>query len=169
MQAVGEAKPEPMALTVGLPRGEILRRLDWDLVRVPGFAGINNHEGSRFTADRNALAPVMDRLAQRGVFFLDSRTTPDTQVGPAARAAGVETAGRDVFLDNVATVDAVDAQLRVLEAKARAQGSAIAIGHPHDVTLDAVAYWAARRDGFDLVTLSEAMRRKRPLRAALVR
>lgn len=160
MQAMGEADPGPMALSTGLPRAEILRRLDWALARVPGFIGINNHEGSRFTADRDALAPVMERLAARHVFFFDSRTTADTQIVPAARSAGVETGSRDVFLDNVATIDAIDAQLRALEAKAHAQGTAIAIGHPHELTLDAVAYWAAHQDGFELVTLREAMRRK---------
>ncbi|HWA90332.1 MAG TPA: divergent polysaccharide deacetylase family protein [Rhizomicrobium sp.] len=163
MQALGEADPGPMALTTALPRAEILRRLDWALARVPGFVGINNHEGSRFTADADALAPVMARLAERKVFFFDSRTTPDTQIVPMARAYGVSSAGRDVFLDNVATIDAVDASLHALEAKARAQGTAIAIGHPHQITLDAVAYWIAHRDGFALVTLREAMRRKQPL------
>jgi polysaccharide deacetylase 2 family uncharacterized protein YibQ len=167
MQAMGAADPGPMALSADLPRAEILRRLDWDFARVPGFVGINNHEGSKFTADRAALAPVMERLAGRGGFFFDSRTTADTQVMPAARAYGVETAARDVFLDDVPTVDAVDAQLRALEARARQQGAAIAIGHPHEITLDAVAYWAAHHDGFELVTLREAIRRKTELSLTL--
>ncbi len=160
MQAVSATRLGAMALTVDLPPQEIVRRLDRGLARVPGFIGINNHEGSRFTADREALAPVMEDLARRHVFFLDSRTTAATQVIAVARAHGVQTAARDVFLDDVVTIDAVDAQLRALEAKARAQGAAIAIGHPHDVTLDAVAYWAAHEREFDLVSLREAIRRK---------
>ena len=169
MQALGNADPGPMALEVDLPRAEILRRLDWALARVPGFVGVNNHEGSRFTADADALAPVMARLAERNVFFFDSRTTPDTRGEAVARAYGVTSAGRDVFLDNVATIDAVDAELRALEAKARAQGVAIAIGHPHGITLDAVGYWIAHRGGFALITLREAIARKSrgPLRASL--
>lgn len=163
MQAMGEANPGPMALSVDLPRAEILRRLDWGLARVPGFAGINNHEGSKFTADRAALAVVMQRLAGRDIFFLDSRTTADTQVIPVARAYGVETGARDVFLDDVPAIHAVNAQLRALEARARIQGAAIAIGHPHAITLDAVAFWVAHERGFDLVTLREAMRRKTEL------
>ena len=102
----------------------------------------------------------MTRLAARRVFFFDSRTTAATQVVPAARAHGVETGARDVFLDDEPTLDGIDAQLRALEAKARAQGVAIAIGHPHEITLDAVAYWAAHQTGFRLVGLKEAMRRK---------
>lgn len=167
MQAMGEANPGPMALSVDLTPDEIVRRLDWDLARVPGFVGINNHEGSRFTADGAALAVVMRRLQGRDIFFFDSRTTADTQVIPVARAYGIETASRDVFLDDVPTIDGVDAQLRVLEAKARAQGVAIAIGHPHEITLDAVAYWAAHERGFDLVPLREAIRRKTELSLSL--
>jgi polysaccharide deacetylase 2 family uncharacterized protein YibQ len=163
MQAMGEADPGPMALSVSLPAEENVRRLDWALARVPGFEGINNHEGSRFTADAAALAPVMEDLKRRGVFFFDSRTTAQSRVLQAAHAAGVESAARDVFLDDVATIDGVDAQLRALEAKARAQGAAIAIGHPHDITLAAVAYWTAHQRSFRLVTLTEAMRRKSSL------
>lgn len=169
MQAMGDADPGPMALAVSLPAEENVRRLDWALARVPGFDGINNHEGSRFTADAAALAPVMDDLKRRGVFFFDSRTTADSQVLQAAHAAGVESAARDVFLDDMPTVDGVDAQLRALEKRARAQGAAIAIGHPHDVTMDAVAYWAAHLHGLRLVTLRAAMRRKNALATAPIR
>ncbi len=160
MQAVTVTKLGSMALTTDLPPGEIVRRLDWALARVPGRIGINNHEGSRFTADRAALDPVMQDLSPRHLFFLDSRTTADTRVVAAARARGVQTGSRDVFLDDVVSLDAVDTQLRALEAKARVQGAAIAIGHPHEITLDAIAYWAAHEKGFALVTLREAMRRK---------
>jgi polysaccharide deacetylase 2 family uncharacterized protein YibQ len=160
MEAVGAHDPGPFALTTGLRPDEIVRRLDWALSRVPGFVGINNHEGSRFTADRANMALVMEHLAGHGAFFFDSRTTPDSQVLPVARAFGVASASRDIFLDDVGTIDAVDAQLRALETRAREQGTAIAIGHPHEITLDAVAYWTAHRSGFELITLSEAIRRK---------
>ena len=160
MEAVAPVDPGPMALRTDLPASENLRRFDWALSRVPGYVGVNNHEGSLFTADRNALIPVVERLSDRHVFFFDSRTDADSQVVTVARAFGVASAARDVFLDNVATIDAVDAQLRALEKRAKEQGVAIAIGHPHEITLDAVAYWAAHESGFDLVPLREAIRLK---------
>ena len=64
------------------------------------------------------------------------------------------------FLDDAPTVDGVEAQLRALERRAQSQGVAIAIGHPHEVTLDAIAYWAAHEDGFSLVDLRTAIRLK---------
>jgi hypothetical protein len=149
-----------MTLKTGLAPDEIVRRFDWALSRVPGFSGVNNHEGSRFTADSAALAPVMARLAERHVFFFDSRTTPDSQVVAVARAYGVTTASRDVFLDDVENIDAVDVQLRTLEKQAKETGIAIAIGHPHEITLDAISYWAAHQQGFTLVSLKDAIRLK---------
>ncbi len=160
MQAEGAHDPGPMTLTTDLSKDEILRRLDWALARVPDFVGVNNHEGSKFTAAAAALGPVMARIAERHVFFFDSRTTADSQVVAVARAWGVESSDRDVFLDDVATIDGVDAQLHALEAKARARGAAIAIGHPNEITLDAVAYWAAHETGFELVALKAAIRAK---------
>ena len=162
MEAEGDHNPGPLALTVGLTPDEIRGRLDAALARVPGAVGINNHMGSRFTADRAALIPVAEELAARHLFFFDSRTTAATQVVEVSHAFGVASEGRDVFLDDEQTAGAVGAQLTELESRARAQGIAIAIGHPHDVTLAALAAWTARAGarGFVLVPLSEAIRLK---------
>ena len=170
MEAVGEQNPGPFALTVGLAPDEIRSRLVAALARVPGAIGINNHMGSRFTADRDALIPVAEELAAHHLFFFDSRTTAETQIVAVAHAFGVASAGRDVFLDDEQTADAVGAQLMELEARARAQGIAIAIGHPHSVTLAALSVWTAHAGahGFILVPLSEAIRLKTERDAKLV-
>jgi polysaccharide deacetylase 2 family uncharacterized protein YibQ len=160
MQAEGPHDPGPMALSVSLTAQENIRRLEWAMSRVPDLVGINNHEGSLFTSNAAALDPVMARIAERRVFFFDSRTTPASRAVTVARAHGVESSDRDVFLDDVVTAVAVDAQLRALEAKARRSGAAIAIGHPNEITLDAVAHWAAHEQGFSLVTLKTAIRLK---------
>lgn len=160
MEPEGHDDPGPNALLTSLDRNEITRRLDWALSRVPGYAGVNNHMGSLFTQDRDALVPVMEQLAEAHVFFLDSRTTPKTIVVPMARMFGVASAGRDVFLDDVETREAIAAQLAETEVRAKEQGVAIAIGHPHDVTLDALAEWTKNLRGYELVPVSEAIRLK---------
>jgi uncharacterized protein len=162
MQAEGDHDPGPLALTVGLPEDEIHRRLAAALARVPGAIGLNNHMGSRFTESRAALIPVVEDLAARHLLFFDSRTIATTQVVTVAHAFGVASAGRDVFLDDEQTANAVALELQELETRARQQGVAIAIGHPHDVTLRALADWTARAAsrGFVLVPLSEAIRLK---------
>lgn len=146
-----------------LPAEENRRRLEWALSRVEGYVGINNHEGSVFTADRGALVPVAEALYGRGIFFLDSRTTPLSQVVPVARAFGVPSAERDVFLDDDQSSSSVARQLQELERVARSEGVAIAIGHPHAATLDLVTRWCAGLKGFRLIPVSEAIRMKTKL------
>jgi len=162
MEPEGREDPGPNALLDDLNHAEISRRLDWAMSRVPGYSGINNHMGSRFTQDRAALVPVMERLANARVFFLDSRTTPASAVVSMARIFGVPSAARDVFLDDIETPDAIASQLAATQARARSDGIAIAIGHPHAVTLDMLELWTARVQslGVQLVTVSEAIRIK---------
>lgn len=160
MEPEGRDDPGPNALYPELSRAEIAQRLAWDLDRVPGFSGINNHMGSRFTADRAALLPVVEMLADRHVFFLDSRTTPQSVVVTLARQFGVASASRDVFLDDDESAGAVAAQLALTERIARHSGSAIAIGHPHAATLAALEAWTVQLRGFALVPVSAAIRRK---------
>ncbi|MBA2588076.1 MAG: divergent polysaccharide deacetylase family protein [Alphaproteobacteria bacterium] len=163
MQALGRADPGPMTLRTGMAPEEIARRLGWNLSRVPGLVGINNHEGSRFTADAAGLTPVMATLKARHLFFFDSRTGPDSKVPVVAKVHGVMTAGRDIFLDDDPREAAVSAQLEMLGREARRSGVAIAIGHPHDVTLRLLKAWLAQDHGVTLVPLDEAMRLKAPV------
>jgi polysaccharide deacetylase 2 family uncharacterized protein YibQ len=162
MEPDGRTDPGPNALLTSLDAPTNNARLDWALSRIPGFSGINNHEGSRFTADRAALIPVMEYIADRHIFFLDSRTSAHTQVVTLARAFGVASAGRDVFLDDTISPQAIAAQLARAETIAREQGVVIAIGHPHPATMDALAHWTAQAvaRGYELVTASEAIRLK---------
>lgn len=158
MEALSHTNPGPMTLTVGAP--DIADKIAWNIARVPGLSGVNNHEGSRFTQDAPSLGPVMRALAARHLFFFDSRTGPRSQAMVVAQGLGVPTAGRDIFLDDTVTEAAVRQQLDALAATAKRQGAAIAIGHPHDVTLKVLAAWLAQDHGVTLVTLKDAMDRK---------
>ncbi len=152
--------PGPKVLESDLEASEIRARLAWGLGRFEGFAGINNHMGSRFTTDPEGMAVVMDELKARGLYFLDSRTSGGT-VGPqAARRAGVPYVSRNVFLDNINDPKAVARQLAAVERLARRGGRVVAIGHPRDVTLDLLADWLPTLDakGFDLVPVSRMIK-----------
>ena len=155
MEPKGAENPGPMPLMEGLSATEITERVDWALSRVSDYDGVNNHMGSRFTASREALIPVMRELSARKLFFLDSRTTPNTQAERLAREAGMLTGARDIFLDNDETAPAVERELAHVEEQARAHGSAIAIGHPHVETLAALETWSkdVEARGFRLVSL----------------
>jgi len=155
-----DAGPSP--LDIGIGNDEVLQRLRWDLTRFDGYVGINNHMGSRFTSDAGALEPVMQELRQRGLLFIDSRTVAHSAGTEVAGKYGVPHAGRDVFLDDEISTPAIAARLGELERVARHNGSAIAIGHPHDQTLDALKGWL--RDvpskGFVLVPVSAIVKER---------
>lgn len=148
--------PGPHAIRAATSEGEILSELDWMLGRFDGYVGINNHMGSRLTRDPARMAVVLADVKRRGLLFLDSRTTAQSVAGDTARRLGVPMAERDVFLDAVEQPAQVRAQLADLEMRARVQGHAIAIGHPKDVTLDALDHWMpqARANGFAFAPLT---------------
>jgi hypothetical protein len=154
-------RPGPNSLRTGLDRAELDRRLAWNLDRFKGYVGVNNHMGSRFTADAQALRPVIAELRRRGLLFLDSRTTTNSAGRRLALQAGVPYGARDIFLDNERSAERVAAQLRRVEEMARRNGAAIAIGHPHDETLSVLEHWIddLKQRGFVLAPVSAVIAR----------
>ena len=155
------ANPGPGALLVSFDRAEILRRLQAALASFDGYVGFNNHMGSKFTADRAGMDPVLQTAKDRGLLFLDSRTTASSVGDEIAQELAVPSAVRHVFLDDVDSIDNVRAQLLETEHLARRQGFAIAIGHPHDNTLLALSQW--------LPTLPDKGLAQAPLTAVVIR
>jgi len=102
---------------------------------VPFTSGINNHEGSRMTAEPVAMAWLMGELQRRNKFFVDSRTSAKTVAAAEAQKIGLPSVSRDVFLDNERTEPAITAQLQEAIRLARKHGSAVVIGHPYPQTL----------------------------------
>jgi len=152
--------PGPNVLLSGVPEAELMASLSWNLDQFDGYIGVNNHMGSRFTADLAGMTVVMHELSKRELIFLDSLTTNNSTGRRAARQAGVPFLARNVFLDHVDELDAIKARLDEVERLAKRQGFAIAIGHPHDATLEALAPWLAsvQSRGFQLVPLSALVR-----------
>lgn len=148
--------PGPDAIVTGLDPAELRRRADAMLDSFNGYVGVNNHMGSKFTQDAAGMRIVLEDIHARGLLFLDSRTIAGTAGPSIARALGMPYAERDVFLDNDASTGNVRAQLAEVEAVARRQGYAIAIGHPHDGTVEALAQWLPDIEarGFVLVPVS---------------
>ncbi|OAI93022.1 divergent polysaccharide deacetylase family protein [Pseudomonas putida] len=126
----------PYAWHPGTPLPELEQRLNAALAKVPYAAGVNNHMGSRMTAQPEAMAWLMGELQRRDLFFVDSRTSAATVAAAKAQALGLASLSRDVFLDDVRTPEAIAGQLRIAMELARKQGTAVVIGHPYPQTLD---------------------------------
>ena len=139
MQAVATEKPEEQELRLGMPAAEVSKLVNQFLQNVPGAVGVNNHQGSEATSDPALMRELMPVLRDRHLFYIDSRTTAATVAYETAQSSRVPSAFRNVpFLDDVAEVGAVRKQLELALRGAREKGEAVAIGHPHPATLQAL-------------------------------
>jgi len=147
----------PYAWHPGTPLPELANRLQAALAKVPYAAGINNHMGSRMTAQREPMAWLMGELQQRHLFFVDSRTSAATVAAAEAQRTGLAHVSRDVFLDDTRTPEAIAGQLRLGVELARRQGSAVLIGHPYPQTLAILeqALPRLRSQGISLIGLKQ--------------
>ena len=141
-----KVKPGDDALFVSMSDGQIRQRIEENLNRIPEAIGVNNHMGSRFTADGPGMAVALTEFKRHGLFFLDSLTSGKSVGRNTAKNVGIPFYERDTFLDNVKDVNAILLQLRKTERVAQRQGRAIAIGHPYRQTLAALRQWQDIRD-----------------------
>jgi polysaccharide deacetylase 2 family uncharacterized protein YibQ len=151
------AKTEEVELRVGMNTKQVDSALAGMLETVPHAVGVNNHQGSRATADPALMAELMPELRRRGLFFIDSRTLASTVAYNTAERFGVRAASRKVFLDDSANPESILRQLELAARDAKRDGSAIAIGHPRPDTIAALAKGLphVESQGIRLVFVSE--------------
>jgi polysaccharide deacetylase 2 family uncharacterized protein YibQ len=157
MQSVANETPEQEELKPGLSRQEVENMVTKMLDAVPEADGVNNHQGSEATSNSALMDELMPVLKDAGVFYVDSRTTAATVAFDAAKRSSIKTAFRNVpFLDDVQNKEAIRKQLQIAMRAAKEKGEALAIGHPHSVTLDALREMLpeAKRQGVRLVLVS---------------
>ena len=160
MESMRNERPETQELRPGMSAGDVNTLVGNLLRAVPDVAGVNNHQGSQSTADAALMDELMPVLREHNLFYVDSRTTAATVAYDTAQRFGVRSGFRNVpFLDDVAEVDAVRKQLQLALRDARKKGDAIAIGHPHPATLQALREVLpdARAQGVRLVFVSEVV------------
>ena len=131
-----EANPGPGALFSSMTPDKLLSQLRKDLKQVPGIVGVNNHMGSKLTADSDKMNQIFTILKKKELFFIDSRTSPISQGEASARLFKLKFAQRDIFLDNSQNIPYITGQFARLIKIARKHGTAIGIGHPYKATLD---------------------------------
>lgn len=122
-------------LTSTMDREAVGQTLSEMLRQLPQAKGVNNHMGSGLTQNRQIMDWVMQELQQKRLYFIDSRTSAQSQAFPAALSRALPSAKRDVFLDNERTPEAIAAQFAHLVKTAHKNGFAVGIGHPYPETL----------------------------------
>jgi len=148
---------ESVELRVGMSAKEVQSIFAGMLETIPHVSGVNNHEGSKATADPALMDALMPALRGDNLFFIDSRTTASTVAFDAARHYGVPTASRKVFLDDSLDAKAIRDQIELAARDADRDGDAIAIGHPHTETVTALRETlpGLRKRGLQLVFASD--------------
>jgi hypothetical protein len=146
-------------IRVGMTGFEVEHILDSDLASVPQAVGVNNHMGSRATADPRLMAAVMRSLSRHHLYFVDSRTTAASVAFEAARRQGLPAFYRSVFLDDTKSVPYTLGQLRQFRRVLEDQGAALAIGHPYPTTIAALAEFLPQfeRDDVELAPASQLL------------
>jgi polysaccharide deacetylase 2 family uncharacterized protein YibQ len=155
-----EKTRSPGTLSSDMTPLAFLNTLSENVASVPGAVGVNNHEGSALTENKEAMKFLMAELKARNLFFLDSLTNPKSVAYATAVEFGMKAARRDVFLDNDSDHPAsIRKQLDELVEIARQHGKAIGIGHPHTATLSELRKWLAETgtQGIEVVPVSRLM------------
>jgi uncharacterized protein len=153
-----DAKPGPGAVYVDMTSEDIRATLRANFKLIPGAVGLNNHMGSKFTQNREAVREVALEAKESGFFVLDSMTHAKSVFFNEAKRQGLIAFRRNVFIDNVKEVQSTLHQLKKAERIALAKGTAIAIGHPYPTTLLALQEWEKQRNGrVAVVKLSELL------------
>lgn len=158
---LGYNNPGKGALLVEMGPDEIRRNIEEDLKTVPFATGINNHMGSRFTEDEGRMRTVLTIVKSKRMYFLDSRTSNHSVAGRLATELGVRNADRNVFLDNNLEKAYIKGQINEAVSIAKKHGSAIAIGHPHAETIEAIKESLEELNGsVEIVRLSDIVDKK---------
>lgn len=159
MESINKKELGAGGLTLSMSEEEFLQTLREDLSQVPFLAGVNNHMGSLLTQHSQPMNWLMEEIMHRGMYFVDSRTTPSSIAAHTAEEFNIPYLVRDIFLDNEQTLWGVHKSFLKLLEVARTEGSAIAIGHPYPATLAYLteAIPTLKKRGITLIPVSEML------------
>ena len=157
----GRISPHPHTLSTSAAPSENIRRMEWVLSRASGAFGVVNYQGDKFAADADAVQPVMDALAERGVAMVEDGSLSRSVLRTASAKSGAVFAAADHTIDNDTDASAIHGRLLELEHAAQSNNAALGTGFAYPVTIDVVQEWADRLEakGILLAPASSALRR----------
>lgn len=153
--------PGPHTLTATATAAETLDRLQWVMSRFPGYVGVVNYMGGKFTAREGSVGPVLREIAGRGLMILDDGSSARSLVPSLAQSIKMPAAKADVTVDSVPKASTIDDQLARLETIAREKGTAVGMASGLPVSIERIAAWAKGLEsrGFQLVPVSAIVAR----------
>jgi polysaccharide deacetylase 2 family uncharacterized protein YibQ len=146
----------PNGLRTALDGPANTQRLEWMILQANGYVGFIGYEGGRFSAERDAMQPVLADLRKHGLLYIDNRASAQSVAGSVATQLGLPFAPITRRIDADPSRDAVDLRLRELEEIARRDGSAIGLAQAEPSVIERVAAWSQTLEarGFALAPVS---------------
>ncbi|WP_420934791.1 divergent polysaccharide deacetylase family protein [Alteromonas sp. A081] len=157
MQATNHKSMGPLGLSTDMFPGAIIHTLRKAIKSVPNAIGVNNHMGSAFTEQEDAMKALMEEIKRQGLFFVDSRTTVLTKAQAIAERVGVPNASRQIFLDHQRNRAFLERQFKRMKEIAKVKGYVVVIGHPHPETIAFLKQElpALAVEGFNLLSIAD--------------
>ncbi len=155
LAAINYAKPELDTLNPNDTQERIFKKIKQIKKDFKDLKFINNHTGSLFTSNEEAMKKLYKAFEKEGLIFVDSKTIASSKAPKVAKALGQIYIQRDVFLDNQDDVAYIKKQLMDAVKLAKKKGFAIAIGHPRKNTFKALEQSKDLLESVELVYLSE--------------
>ena len=147
----GRMKMHPDTLLAGADAKSNLTRLEAVLARTSGYFGIVNYQGAKFAADKASATPVLERLSEKGLAFIDDGSFERTSLESLSRASGLRYARAAGPIDARQTPADISAELMDLESLALEKGAAFGSGYAFPVTVEAAKVWISQLDEKGLV------------------
>ena len=158
MKPEGNKDMGPGGLSEGMSHAQFITTVREAIHAIPFAVGVNNHMGSLLTRSVKDMHWLMQELkARTNLYFVDSRTHGATVAAQMADRNHLQNASRDIFLDHVIEKEAIDVQFQRLLNRVSYAGHALAIGHPHTLTIEALTHWIniIEERGIKIVPVSE--------------
>jgi hypothetical protein len=154
-----QVKPGKGVLLEEMDEAGLLHQLSQDIEAVPYIQGVSNHMGSKLMEDPKKMRIVFSELKKRGLFFLDSRTTPETIGIQVAQSVGLNAMERSLFIDHSSDKEVIKQKLEQLIQRSLSTGKAVGIGHPHPSTIKILKEMVSKmkEKGIEIVPLSAVM------------
>jgi len=160
MQALGGNDPGPGAIHLRMSPDEAAATLAENLADLPQAVGVNNHMGSAVTRDAGLMRSVLYLVKNRGIYYLDSLTAPDTATSALCSELSIPYWERDVFLDNTGDKQSILRALEEGKKIASSRGASVLIGHVWSSELAQTLmeiYPQLVEEGYSLSTISKYM------------
>jgi polysaccharide deacetylase 2 family uncharacterized protein YibQ len=145
-------------LLISMSQDQLQAQLERNINALPHLAGVSNHMGSKFTENPEKMETVLKAIKEKGLYFLDSRTSDKTVGYALAKEMHIKTAKRNLFIDNDHNQMSAEKQLQKIPRLAKKNGGhVIAIGHPYPSTITALKKYVPllQEQGITVVPLSQ--------------